>query len=115
MTTEPIKRGRIYLVDLAADPAAQPKKRPMLVVQNDQGNGAGATTIVVSLTSVKPSQVFPFHVHLPAGVLGKPGVILCEQVKTVSLDRVEPYPLAECPPEILRQVDEALKLSLGLL
>ena len=88
MATEPIRRGRIYLVDLAADPAAQPKKRPMLVVQNDQGNKAGATTIVVSLTSATPSQVFPFHVHLPAGVLGKPGVILCEQVKTVSLDRV---------------------------
>ena len=52
--------------------------------------------------------------HLPAEVLGKPGVILCEQVKTVSLDRVDSYVLAECSPDIMRQVDEALRLSLGL-
>jgi mRNA interferase MazF len=114
MAAEAIKRGSIYLVDLNSDPTAQPKKRPMLVVQNDQGNRAGATTIVVSLTSVTPSQLFPFHVHLPAGVLGKPGVILCEQVKTIGLDRVDSYPLAECSADIMQQVDEALRLSLGL-
>jgi mRNA interferase MazF len=108
------KRGCIHLVDLNAESAGQPKKRPMLVVQNDQGNQTGATTIVVALTSVMPSRLFPFHVHLPADVLGKPGVILCEQIKTVSIDRVEGYVLAECSPEIMRQVDEALKLSLGL-
>ena len=62
----------------------------MLVVQNDAGNQAGATTVVVSLTSVVPSEMFPFQVQLPAGVLGKPGVIHCEQIKTVSIDRVEP-------------------------
>jgi mRNA-degrading endonuclease toxin of MazEF toxin-antitoxin module len=111
---EGIKRGGIYLVDLNTDPAGEPKKRPLLVVQNDQGNQAGATTIVVSLTSVTPSQTYPFHVHLPADVLGRPGVILCEQVKTVGLDRVDPYRLAECSPDLMRQVDEALRLSLGL-
>jgi mRNA-degrading endonuclease toxin of MazEF toxin-antitoxin module len=114
MAGEGIKRGRIYLVDLSTDPGGPAKKRPMLVVQNDQGNQAGSTTIVVSLTSITPSQPFPFHVHLDADVLGKPGVILCEQVKSVSLDRVEAYPLAECSREVMLQVDEALRLSLGL-
>jgi len=114
MASEGIKRGCIYLVDLAPEPGVQGKKRPMLVVQNNQGNRAGATTIAVSLTSVIPSRVFPFHVHLPAEVLGRPGVILCEQVKTVSLDRVESYALAECSADVMRQVDEALRLSLGL-
>jgi mRNA interferase MazF len=113
MAADGIKRGNIYLVDIGTDPA-QPMQRPVLVVQNDQGNRAGSTTIVVSLTSVIPSQRFPFHVHLPAEVLGKPGVILCEQMKTVSLDRIDPYVLAECTPDVMRQVDEALKLSLGL-
>ena len=114
MAAEGIKRGSVYLVDLNTDPGGQPKKRPMLVVQNDQGNRAGATTIVVALTSVTPSQVFPFHVYLPADVLGRQGVVLCEQVKTVSLDRVDSYPLAECSADIVRQVDDALRLSLGL-
>lgn len=114
MAAEGIKRGCVYLVDLNTDPSGQPKQRPMLVVQNDQGNRAGGTTIVVTLTSVTPSQVFPFQVPLPADVLGKPGLILCEQVKTVSLDRVDSYPLAQCSADLMRRVDEALRLSLGL-
>jgi mRNA-degrading endonuclease toxin of MazEF toxin-antitoxin module len=111
---EDVKRGGIYLVDLGPDASGQPRKRPMLVVQNDQGNQAGATTIAVSLTSVTPSQLFPFHVHLPADVLGRPGLVLCEQVKTVSLDRVDAWALAQCSAEVMGQVDEALRLSLGL-
>jgi mRNA-degrading endonuclease toxin of MazEF toxin-antitoxin module len=111
---EGVTRGGIYLVDVNSDPAGAPRKRPVLVVQNDQGNLAGSTTIVVSLASVVPSRPFPFHVHLPPEVLGKPGVILCEQVKTVALERMDPRPLAHCSPDVMRQVDEALKLSLGL-
>jgi mRNA interferase MazF len=111
---DPIKRGCIYLMDLGPDLTGQPKKRPVLVVQNDQGNRTGATTIVVALTSLSPSQLFPFHVPLPADVLGKPGVILCEQVRTVSLERVDSFPLAECSAELMEQVGEALRLSLGL-
>jgi mRNA interferase MazF len=114
MTTGNIRRGGIYVVDLGPDVAGQPRKRPMLVVQNDQGNQAGATTIVVSLTSVTPSELFPFHVTLPGGVLGKPGVIHCEQIKTVSIDRIDPEPLAQCSAEVLQQVDQALRVSLGL-
>lgn len=109
-----IKRGGIHLLDLGPDLSGQPRKRPVLVVQNDQGNHAGATTVVVSLTSVVPSQLFPFQVHLPPGVLGRPGVIHCEQIKTVSVDRIEQDAIAECSPDVMAQVDEALRLSLAL-
>ena len=109
-----IKRGCIYLLDLGPDANGQPRKRPVLVVQNDQGNRAGATTVVVSLSSALPSQLYPFQVLLPAAVLGKPGVIHCEQVKTVSIDRVEAYAVGDCPAEVMEQVDDALRVSLGL-
>jgi mRNA interferase MazF len=114
MAAASVKRGGIYLVDLGADPTGQPRKRPVLVVQNDRGNLAAATTVVVSLTSVVPSQLFPFQVQLPAGVLGKPGVIHCEQIKTVSVDRLDPELLAECSPQLMAAVDNALRVSLGL-
>jgi mRNA-degrading endonuclease toxin of MazEF toxin-antitoxin module len=114
MAAEGIKRGGIYLVDLGQDANGQARKRPVLVVQNDQGNRAGATTVVVSLSSVVPSQLFPFQVPLPAAVLGRSGVIHCEQVKTVSMERMEPSAVGECPPDVMRQVDEALRVSLGL-
>jgi mRNA interferase MazF len=109
-----IKRGGIYVLDLGQDLSGQPRKRPVLVVQNDAGNQAGATTVVVSLTSVVPSQLFPFQVQLPGGVLGRPGVIHCEQIKTVSIDRMEPEAVAECSADVMAQVDDALRMSLGL-
>jgi mRNA-degrading endonuclease toxin of MazEF toxin-antitoxin module len=109
-----IKRGGIHLFDLGPDVGGQPRKRPVLVIQNDAGNEAGATTVVVSLTSVVPSEIFPFQVQLPAGVLGKAGVIHCEQIKTVSIDRLDPDAVAECSADVMAQVDDALRLSLGL-
>lgn len=110
-----IKRGCIYLVDF--DPvigSGRGKKRPALVVQNDLGNLSGSTTIVVSLSSRIPEKLYPFHVLLPAHVLGRPGIIMCEQIRTVTLDRLEPGAIAECPPEVMSEVDEAICCSLGL-
>jgi mRNA interferase MazF len=123
-----VRRGCIYLVDLSLQPGSgagpgpsggpgssgRPKKRPALVVQNDLGNRFSETTIVVALSSKVPSRIYPFHVMLPQQMLGSPGIIMCEQVWTVGFERVDPEPLAECPSELMEQVDAALRVSLGL-
>ena len=110
-----VRRGCIYLVDLDPDVGSgRGKKRPALVVQNDLGNGAGATTIVVALSSRVPSRLYPFHVRLPEEILGRPGIIMCEHIRTVSLERIDPRALGECPPGVMGQVEEALRCSLGL-
>jgi len=119
MTAEgEIKRGSIYVLELGPDGSAQQegrsKKRPVLVVQNDWGNAYADTTIVVPLSSGVPSRSYPFHVELPAEILGKPGIIMCEQIWTVSIRRVDPQSLGECPSWLMDQVDEALRHSLGL-
>ncbi len=118
MTGGEIRRGSIYLADFGVDADVQPggrsKKRPVLVVQNDWGNAYADTTIVVPLSSGVPSRSYPFHVELPADILGKPGIILCEQIWTLSLQRLDPGELAECPSWLMDQVDEALRHSLGL-
>lgn len=118
-----MSRGRIYVLDLTpgtddtggdGGQDRRGRKRPVLVVQNDWGNAYADTTIVVPLSSDVPSRAYPFHVELPADILGKPGVILCEQIWTVSRRRVDPRSLAECPAWLMDQVDEALTHSLGL-
>lgn len=115
MSAPQVHRGYIYLVDYDPAPGqGQGKKRPALVVQNDTGNAAGGTTIVVSLSSQIPSRLYPFHVALPAEVLGRAGIVMCEQVRTVSIERVEMPALAECPAETMAQVEEAMSHSLGL-
>ncbi|MFH0916522.1 MAG: type II toxin-antitoxin system PemK/MazF family toxin [bacterium] len=118
MAEEKVRRGCIYLVALGPDGgpehAGRSRKRPVLVVQNDLGNLSADTTIVVALSSRVPSRLYPFHVMLPAEILGSPGIIMCEQIWTVSLERIAPQALAECPRELMDQVDAALRLSLGL-
>ena len=113
-----IQRGSIYLADFGTDSelqsGARVRRRPVLVVQNDWGNSYGDTTIVVPLSSGKPSRSYPFHVELPAELLGKPGIAMCEQIWTLSLRRLDSQSLAECPKWLMDQVDEALRHSLGL-
>jgi mRNA interferase MazF len=113
-----IRRGWIYLADFGIEAdlqeAGRSKKRPVLVVQNDWGNAYADTTIVVPLSSGVPSRAYPFHVELPAEILGKPGIVMCEQIWTLSLQRLDPGGLAECPSWLMDQVDEALRHSLGL-
>jgi mRNA interferase MazF len=113
-----VRRGRIYLVDLGPQNDLQQqgerRERPVLVVQNDLGNASADTTIVVALSSKLPSKPYPFHVILPAEILGRPGIIRCEQIWTVSLDRIDRRVLGECPPELMEQVEQALRHSLGL-
>lgn len=113
-----VRRGSIHLLDFGSDTDSETgdrsKKRPVLVVQNDWGNAYADTTIVVPLSSGMPSRSYPFHVELPPEVLGKPGIIMCEQIWTVSLWRIDPRGLAECPSWLMDQVDEALRHSLGL-
>ena len=116
MTSEAkVRRGCVYLVNVDQDQYSGPgKRRPVLVVQNDLGNSEADTTIVVALSSIVPARLYPFHVGLPAEILGKPGIIMCEQVRTVSLDRIDPRPLGECPSDVMERVADALGRSLGL-
>jgi mRNA interferase MazF len=121
MTAQTIRRGSIYLVDLGthedamdADSNHPKKRRPALVVQNDLGNQSADTIVVVALSSRIPSRQYPFHVDLPPEILGKAGVVMCEQIWTVERRRIESAVVAVCPPELMREVDDALRCSLGL-
>ncbi|MBN1319935.1 MAG: type II toxin-antitoxin system PemK/MazF family toxin [Thermoleophilia bacterium] len=109
------RRARIYIVDFDhAMGSEQGKKGPALVIQNNLGNQSSSITIVIAISSRVPFKRYPMHVPLPPGVLSRPGIITCEQIRTVSLERVEPAVLAELSREVTAQVEEALSHSLGI-
>ena len=113
VTLSKVRRGCIHWVDF--DPAIgseQGKKRPALVIQNNLGNLTADTTIVIPITSQVPLRSYPMHVAL--SVQGKPSVILCEQIRTVSLERVDPKLIMELSPDLMAQVENAIRHSLGL-
>ena len=113
-------RGEIRMVDL--DPARMGeagKRRPAVIVSNDGANataarlGHGVVTVVPVTSSVE--RVYPFQVLLPAvdSGLARDSKAQAEQVRAVSVDRVAEQ-IGTVPAELLLDVDEALRLHLGL-
>jgi len=111
-----IRRGEVLLVDLEpVKGSEQGKTRPCLVIQNDVGNRASPTTIVASITS-KIEREYPFMVHVARGDGGLPkdSTVLCNQLRTISVDERVIKKLGSLKQETMEKVDEALKTSLGL-
>ena len=87
-----IRRGDIFYCNLPeakGKSSIQSGKRPVIIVQNDQGNKFSPTTIVVPLTTVSKRTHLPTHVTInPCEVRGlksrfEQSTILCEQIITV--------------------------------
>jgi mRNA interferase MazF len=108
-------RGDVYWTDL--DPVTgseMGRTRPALVVQNDGGNRASATTIVAAISSRYRARDYPFLVELPADALPRPSIVNCAQVRTVDKARLHTGRLATLDAATMARVDEALRASLGL-
>ena len=93
----------------------QGKTRPRLIIQNDVGNLASPTTIIAAITS-KTEKEYPFTVLARAGEgnLPKDSLVLCNQVRTVSVSHRLVKKLGSLKPATMKKVDEAIKTSLGL-
>jgi len=110
-----MKRGDIYRADL--DPvqgSEQGGVRPVVIVQNDQGNFSSPTVIVAPLTTQRKKPMQKTHVTIlpPEGGLKYPSVVLCEQIRTLEKTRLTRY-LGTLDQNSLRRVDEALRHALG--
>jgi mRNA interferase MazF len=85
-------RGEIWLVDLGGGQGhEQAGQRPVLVVSDDAFNsGLSGLIMVVPLTSKKKSKRIPAHVPVdpPEGGLKTASLILCDQLRTISKDRL---------------------------
>jgi mRNA interferase MazF len=112
-----IERGDIYLIELNGA-AGEKIRQPVLVIQNDVGNRFCQSVIVVPL--------FPNLrlKHLLLGVMIKAGggnglatdhIALFTQIRTIdkSFFHRDNY-LGQLDRMVMRRVDEAIKLSLGL-
>jgi mRNA interferase MazF len=112
------RRGEIYLTALDPTLGREIKKtRPALVIQNDTSNRLSDMTIVAPITSTVRFPLNPVHVLLAADErtgLSVTSVALLNQVRAVDRIRLIKR-LGVVSPETLERVDEAIKISLGLL
>ena len=84
-------------------------ERPAVVVSNNVGNEHSGIVEVVYLTS-QPKKDLPTHAKVVCSV---PSVALCEQINTVSKERLGSY-IRTCTEKEMADIDAALKISLGL-
>jgi mRNA interferase MazF len=115
-----MRRGDIHSVDLdSARGSEANKRRPAVIVSNDAANatasrlGRGVVTVVPVASNTE--RVYPFQVLLPAAETGldRDSKAQAEQVRSIAADRVGDR-LGVVPHGIMLDIDEALRLHLGL-
>jgi mRNA interferase MazF len=112
-----VKRGDIYYANLSPVVGSeQGGHRPVLIIQNDVGNKYSPTVIVAAITSQISKAKLPTHVEVNAEMynLEKDSVILLEQLRTVDKRRLREK-VTHLSEEIMGKVDEAVRISLGLI
>lgn len=113
-------RGEIRLVDLDPARAGEAnKRRPAVLVSNDGANstaahlGRGVVTVVPITSNI--DRVYPFQVLLLSDQsgLGRESKAQAEQVRSISVERVTDK-IGTVPPQLMLEIDEALRLHLAL-
>jgi mRNA interferase MazF len=80
-------------------------------------SGLAGLVMVIPLTSkVKKSKAIPAHIQVnpPEGGLKTPSVILCDQLRTISKDRLGQTPWGTVSATTMGQVETSLRRILGL-
>lgn len=90
-------------------------KRPVVIIQNNVGNRHSPTVIVAAITGKINKAKIPTHVEISkeAYKLDMDSVILLEQIRTVDKIRLQEK-LTYLDESKMQEVDDALKVSLGL-
>ncbi len=110
-----LARGEVWLADLnPAKGHEQAGKRPCLIISVDLFN-QGASGLVVVLPITSKDKGIPFHVALepPEGGLKVRSFVKCEDVRSISVERLEKC-WGAVSPEILAAVEDRLRILMGL-
>ena len=84
--------------------------RPAVIVSNDKNNANSNTVEVVYMTT-KPKTDLPTHVYIESAL--RPSTLLCEQISTVSEERIGEW-IGELTESEVKDLDAALAISLGM-
>lgn len=108
-----IRRGEIFYIARgggATNGSEQFADRPAVVVSNDENNKHSGVIEVVYMTT-QPKTDLPTHVTIRS--TGRLSTVLCEQVSSVSTDRVNNY-IGQVSEQEMKNIDIALMISLQL-
>jgi len=110
-----IRRGDVVIVRL--DPAGgheMRKTRPAVVVQNDVGNKNSTTTIVAPATGTHRNYPFEVLVEASDSPFENDSSVRLDQIRVVSVEKRIHSVAGSLTDSTMGEIDDALKLSLGL-
>ena len=111
-----IRRGEVWIADLEPTRGnEQMGERPVLIVSTDRFNqGRARLVVVVPFTTRRRG--LPIHVEVrpPDGGLREISFAMCEQVRSLAVDRLAPHPFGSVPAPVLSAVENRLRLLLAL-
>ena len=108
-----IKRGEMFYISRGGasyNGSEQHSDRPAVVVSNNKCNENSNVVEIVYMTT-QPKTDLPTHVTVRS--TGRISTVLCEQVYSVSTERVGTY-IGECTDKEMENIDIALMISLQL-
>lgn len=107
-----INRGDIYYIvsNYQEEGSEQRAGRPAIIVSNDMCNQHSGVVEIVYLTT-QPKTDLPTHIDIHSA--SRPSIALCEQICSVSKDRLGNY-IGACSDYELKLLDAALLISLGI-
>lgn len=110
-----MKRGEVYYADLSPVVGSeQGGVRPVLILQNNVGNKYSPTVIVAAITSKIDKSRVPTHVAIGKDKgLTDDSVALLEQIRTIDKQRLTDK-ITHLNDDIMKEVDKALKISIGI-
>ena len=109
-----IHRGEVWLAELGPNRGReQTGERPVLIVSTDRFN-QGRARLVVAVPFTTRDRGLPIHVEVrpPDGGLHEVSFAMCEQVRSLAVDRLGPQPFGSVPAGVLRSVEERLRFLL---
>ena len=107
-----MKRGEIYYITSNYQEVGSEQRagRPAVIVSNNNNNNNSEVVNIVYLTT-QPKNDLPTHVLTRS--TGKISTVLCEQVYSVSKQRIGEY-ISTLNEKEIQQIDIALAIALGL-
>jgi mRNA interferase MazF len=111
-----VRRGEVWLAELGPTRGReQSGERPVLIISADPIN-RGPADIVVTVPFTTRRRGIPTHVEVrpPDGGLRDVSYAICEQVRSLAVERLGPGPFGSVPPAVLRAVEDRLRLLLDL-
>jgi mRNA interferase MazF len=111
------KRGEIYWVNLDPTIGAEIKKvRPCVIVSPDAANRNGPLVIVAPITKIEGKKTFYHEIFLPEGTANFPhdSKIKVFQLRCIDQKRLQKKKIGSLPEELLKDLDEKIRIVIGL-